>query len=633
MIDKVMKEELFFAALGCITYIKWSLPMSKMLNFFKMASLMALFVSLKLLSHVLVLDNIIIYFLLEFFSFALLAFGFCFLTDYSRGLPVDRLRVNGICGGAAAGAALLLSFTKLLLFNSIYIGIANLLIFALLPAAAFMRDTLFYGLDDRKSRYIHLSSIAYFALAKLILNTIIVVSGSSPSLGVKLLLPALFILLLFIIRALLQSLFIRGYVEHDGMEHIVFDRFKVGRGRGCHLRVEDHQAPRSTFFTLAARRGRLFVKPNFDIKLENRTTTDRHELSDGDTIKCCGDYYTVITNKGPFMKRFALVFFLSCFILLSAFSGDYPISNYDHSRFPFVEAYVSIEDQELFKEADKKYIVLKKIDDETAKINAYELEKRNFPVELILVLDVTGNMLDRYAALPAELKEFQGHLKRNGKSCRFGFITFADKEEDISTFALTENMAEVEQFFAQLTPIEGGDYEENPYAAILKLDEMSFSPESQKIVVLITDGPPHIKGDRLNGGDYSFESTEFISEYIVNSNYYFFTATYNRDDVVEDENEQKRFQEYKRLINGKESNFYDIESLDNLGSILDSLEQKIGKQVRVTFQVKSINKERFIKSKGQYEVKMGEDAIRENKLFRLKKISRLSFFNSLFENF
>ena len=92
----------------------------------------------------------------------------------------------------------------------------------------------------------------------------------------------------------------------------------------------------------------------------------------------------------------------------------------------------------------------------------------------------------------------------------------------------------------------------------MKVRDFSFNENAQKIVLLVTDAPPHIKGDKSNKGrDFTNYSVDDITKFFASSSYLLYVVTYDRFDVY-------------HQITKSDSDIFDIGSYDDYSSLLSS---------------------------------------------------------------
>lgn len=116
------------------------------------------------------------------------------------------------------------------------------------------------------------------------------------------------------------------------------------------------------------------------------------------------------------------------------------------------------------------------------------------PLDVVLVVDITGSMMPYMAPIKAELKDLMWVLETMDKSTvQFAVVGFKDLVGDtiVNPSGLTTNYAEVETFINGLTAVSGGALPQSHYLGLLEAERLfDDAPNSlvhDKIVVFISD--------------------------------------------------------------------------------------------------------------------------------------------------
>jgi hypothetical protein len=119
--------------------------------------------------------------------------------------------------------------------------------------------------------------------------------------------------------------------------------------------------------------------------------------------------------------------------------------------------------------------------------------------DILFVLDCTGSMGGEINAIRDAITGFADTIQSDGVQVRVGLIEFRDRlcgeEHRALTFAgavFTQNPVMFRQEVAKLTAGGGGDEPESSLDALLLASRQPFDPEANKVIVLVTDAPPHI---------------------------------------------------------------------------------------------------------------------------------------------
>jgi Mg-chelatase subunit ChlD len=119
--------------------------------------------------------------------------------------------------------------------------------------------------------------------------------------------------------------------------------------------------------------------------------------------------------------------------------------------------------------------------------------------DIMFVLDCTGSMGGEIEAIKDAIIDFANAIESEGVRVRVGLIEFRDRlireEHRVLSFkggVFTNDPLAFRHEVAQLKAGGGGDEPESSLDAILLALRQPFSPQSHKVIVLVTDAPPHI---------------------------------------------------------------------------------------------------------------------------------------------
>lgn len=111
------------------------------------------------------------------------------------------------------------------------------------------------------------------------------------------------------------------------------------------------------------------------------------------------------------------------------------------------------------------------------------------PVDIVFILDLSGSMTDKIAALQSQIVKFVDTLKFRGRDARLGLVAFSN--EIVGVFPkdgnLSRDLAGFSAAIGQLPPAVGG-VEAGP-EALMAASRMKFRPRTQVIFILVTDEP------------------------------------------------------------------------------------------------------------------------------------------------
>ncbi|HLK85804.1 MAG TPA: FHA domain-containing protein [Candidatus Binataceae bacterium] len=124
------------------------------------------------------------------------------------------------------------------------------------------------------------------------------------------------------------------------------------------------------------------------------------------------------------------------------------------------------------------------------------------PVDIVFVMDVTESMQPYIDAIKQNMVNFAHDLAANNRDYRLGLVTFEDyvvsKYPDCNCPYQKTMTSDVNQFINWVGTLHasgGGDIPEDQLDALAYAASFPFRPQAQGIVILITDAPPHHKGD------------------------------------------------------------------------------------------------------------------------------------------
>jgi Mg-chelatase subunit ChlD len=119
--------------------------------------------------------------------------------------------------------------------------------------------------------------------------------------------------------------------------------------------------------------------------------------------------------------------------------------------------------------------------------------------DVLFVLDCTASMQGELDAIRDSVISFVETVLADGVQTRVGLIEFRDRLIDEEHRALlfdgkpfTNNATNFQTEVAKLSASGGGDEPESSLDAILFALRQPFDPEATRIIVLVTDAPPHV---------------------------------------------------------------------------------------------------------------------------------------------
>lgn len=131
-------------------------------------------------------------------------------------------------------------------------------------------------------------------------------------------------------------------------------------------------------------------------------------------------------------------------------------------------------------------------------VSLYGLE-RGRQADIVFVLDCTESMKGELAAIKTTMAEFAESIDRQGVRARVALVEYRDRLIDEETvvhrFAGQVFTNDPSLFSSTIEPVAaqgGGDEPESTLDALMTALGLPFREDSSKVLVLITDAPPHI---------------------------------------------------------------------------------------------------------------------------------------------
>jgi Ca-activated chloride channel family protein len=120
-------------------------------------------------------------------------------------------------------------------------------------------------------------------------------------------------------------------------------------------------------------------------------------------------------------------------------------------------------------------------------------------VDVLFVLDVTGSMQPEIDGICAGIADFAAELSKRDLDARIGLIAYRDRfikeESRVLQFQegpFTKDHIRFGQEVGRLRASGGGDPPESTLDALMLAARQPFNDKASKVVLLITDAPPHI---------------------------------------------------------------------------------------------------------------------------------------------
>jgi hypothetical protein len=141
-------------------------------------------------------------------------------------------------------------------------------------------------------------------------------------------------------------------------------------------------------------------------------------------------------------------------------------------------------------------------DGKEAKIVDFRGVGQGRPVDIVFVLDVTESMQPYIDAVKQNVIAFAQDLASNNRDYRLGLVTFEDyvvsEYPDCNCAyrnTMTSDVKTFTDWVGSLHAGGGGDIPEDQLDALSYAASFPFRPEAEGIIIIVTDAPPHHKGD------------------------------------------------------------------------------------------------------------------------------------------
>ncbi|MFN8472507.1 MAG: VWA domain-containing protein [Anaerolineae bacterium] len=119
--------------------------------------------------------------------------------------------------------------------------------------------------------------------------------------------------------------------------------------------------------------------------------------------------------------------------------------------------------------------------------------------DVVFVLDCTGSMQGEIDAIKDAITAFADTIESEGVRVRVGLVEFRDRliheEARVLTFSgqpFTSDPAAFRREVSALRATGGGDAPESSLDAVMLALRQPYDPDANKVIVLVTDAPPHL---------------------------------------------------------------------------------------------------------------------------------------------
>ena len=246
------------------------------------------------------------------------------------------------------------------------------------------------------------------------------------------------------------------------------------------------------------------------------------------------------------------------------------VTQVDPSHFPEVSIYVSVADtsgQPVTGLTKDDFQLFE--DGNPVEIKGFAGLEEARSVDIVFVFDTTGSMRDEIEGVKNTSIAFANKLRDSNRDFRLGLVAFGDEVREVRNRDgnLTANAEEFKGWIGQLRADGGGDDPEISLDALKRATQMIYRDGTQKVLLLITDAPPHQKGD---GTRFSEVVPAELVEQLRDEGYTIYAVAYDHPH-------------FRRLVGETHGEFYDIQREPDFMGIIEKIGGLIADQYRLTY--------------------------------------------------
>ena len=246
------------------------------------------------------------------------------------------------------------------------------------------------------------------------------------------------------------------------------------------------------------------------------------------------------------------------------------VTQVDPSQFPDVTIYVSVTD-----ERGEPMVGLTKDDfrlteeGKPVDIKDFDGLEQARPVDIVFVFDTTGSMSDEIRGVKNTCIAFANKLRDSNRDFRLGLVAFGDEIREVRNrnSTLTADAEEFKGWIGRLRAEGGGDDPEISLDGLKRATQMRYRENTQKVLILITDAPPHQKGDRTR---FSQVAPEELIAQLRDQGFTVYAVAY--DD-----------RHFRGAVHETSGEFYDIHRESDFTGIIEKIGGLIADQYRMTY--------------------------------------------------
>jgi VWFA-related protein len=257
--------------------------------------------------------------------------------------------------------------------------------------------------------------------------------------------------------------------------------------------------------------------------------------------------------------------------IAQAAGGTVQVTQVDPSRFPEVSLYVSVADasgQVVGGLTQDDFQVFE--DGKQALITDFAGTDERRSVDIVFAFDTTSSMEEQIEGVKRICVDFANRLREHHRDFRLGLVAFGDEIRGVynADGSLTGDAEEFKSWISQLWADGGDDTPEISLDAVQRAAEMSYRPGTQKVIILITDAPPHVRDD---GTPFSRITLDELLARLRDQGFTVYAVAYNDDP-------------FHRLAAETHGEFYDIDVEPDFTGIIHQIGGIIAAQYRLTYR-------------------------------------------------
>jgi len=253
------------------------------------------------------------------------------------------------------------------------------------------------------------------------------------------------------------------------------------------------------------------------------------------------------------------------------------LAQVDTTRYPHVTLYVNVRDARGNPVGGLSKEQFRITEDGTpVEITDFAGTGESRIVDIVFVFDTTGSMREEIEGVKQTCIAFAQKLKDQRRDYRLGLVAFGDEIRGVykSDGELTDNAEEFKGWIGTLRAVGGNDDPENDYAAVKQASQMKFRDSAQKILILITDAPPHRYGDAPDSG-VRFDDPDLTAAR---------ATTILKDKAITLYAITLDHPDFRKLVEETNGEFYKLTPTTDFTGIIDKLGTTIAQQYRISYR-------------------------------------------------